>query len=138
LPAIIRLLIDARIGAEEDWSADVTVEATVGTDLVGCCATDFVGNVAILHSLAVEKHMRRRGIGKALVEYSVEIAGERHAEWIVTFTMFWNINFFRKCGFVTTSRKLLPECFAGHPWIFDPLFRRATPMVRQIDHDGRG
>jgi N-acetylglutamate synthase-like GNAT family acetyltransferase len=133
---IVRLLMSARIGAAEDWSADRVTEATIGEDLVGCCAVDFVENVAILHSLAIEKPMRRRGIGRALVEGTVEIARARHAECIVALTMFWNVNFFRKCGFVTTSRKLLPGRLAGHPFIFDPAFRHATPMIRQIDGSG--
>lgn len=136
-PEIIRLLMSARIGAEEEWSADMVIEATVEKELVGCCALDFVENVAILHSLAVEKPMRRKGIGNTLVENSVEIARRRHAGCIVALTMFWNVKFFRKCGFVTISRRLLPERLAGHPSIFGPMFRHATPMIRQIDCAGQ-
>jgi len=136
-PEIIRLLMSARIGAEKGWSADRVIEATTGKDLVGCCALDFVGNVVLLHSLVIDKPMRRRGIGWALVEEAVEIARARRVEYMVALTMFWNVNFFRKCSFVTTSRKLLPERLAGHPFIFDPVFRYATPMIRRIDCNGQ-
>jgi N-acetylglutamate synthase-like GNAT family acetyltransferase len=132
LPEVIRLLISAKIGAEENLSADFVIEATDGSTLVGCCALDFVKNVTIVHNLAVEKPMRRKGIGRALVEYSVKIAALRHTELMVALTMFWNVNFFRKLGFSTTSRKMLPASLEGRPLIFDPALRRATPMVRKV------
>ncbi|MBZ5505827.1 MAG: GNAT family N-acetyltransferase [Acidobacteriia bacterium] len=132
MPEIVRLLMDCRIGADEKWSADIVVEASRGNQLLGCCALDFVGRVAILHSLAIDRQTRRRGIGRALVERCVRLAGARQAHCVVALTMFWNVNFFRKCGFATTSRKLLPPSLANHPLVFDSAFRRATPMIRHI------
>lgn len=132
LPEIVRLMMDCRIGADEKWSADVVVEASRGNQLLGCCALDFVERVAILHSLAIDRQTRRRGIGRALVEHCVRLAGEQQVHCVVALTMFWNVNFFRKCGFATTSRKLLPPCLANSPLVFDPAFRRATPMIRHI------
>jgi N-acetylglutamate synthase-like GNAT family acetyltransferase len=54
------------------------------------------------------------------------------AEIVVLMTMFWNVNFYRKLGFETTSRKLLPEALKGHPMIYDPSLRRSTPMVLDL------
>jgi N-acetylglutamate synthase-like GNAT family acetyltransferase len=132
LPVIIRLLMEARIGVDEGWTAEVIIQANQNERLLGCCALDFVGRMAVLHGLAVEKPMRRMGIGKKLVEYCIALAQERQAESVVTFTMFWNVNFFRKCGFHTTSRKLLPPMLKDNVLVCHPALRRATPMITQF------
>jgi N-acetylglutamate synthase-like GNAT family acetyltransferase len=132
VPQIVRLLIDSRIGVDEDWSAQVLIEAAWDKRLAGCCALDFVERVAILHSLAIDKPMRRKGIGKALVERCVTLVASQQVCCIVALTMFWNVTFFRKCGFNTTSRKLLPACLANHPLVYHPVLQRATPMIRRV------
>ncbi len=132
MPELRRLLVEANIGVGERWSADVVVKAMLLHHIVGCCAIDFAHPASILHSLAVRKTERRKGIGRAMVERSVQIAREQGATVVIALTMFWNVSFFRKCGFETTSRKLLPECLAGNPLVFDSAFRRATPMRRQL------
>jgi len=133
LPSLIRLLMEARIGVDKEWSAEVIIQANQNERLLGCCALDFVGRMAVLHGLAVDKTVRRMGIGKKLVKYCVALARKRQAESVVTFTMFWNVNFFRKCGFHTTSRKLLPPALKDNVLVFHPALRRATPMMRQIN-----
>lgn len=131
-PKLLAILRDAKIGVGEGWSADVVVKAVRQREIVGCCAVDFAYPASILHSLAVRKRERRRGVGRALVEHSVQIAAEQGATIIVALTMFWNVGFFRKCGFDTTSRKLLPRCLAGNPLVFDQVFRRTIPMKRDL------
>ena len=132
LPEIFDLLVSAHIGVAHDWRADVVARASLENHLAGCCALDFVEATSILHSLTVVKSKRRIGVGSALVEYCVEIASDRGAEDIALLTMFWNVNFFRKNGFSTTSRSLLPRSLANNPLIYDSVLRRATPMIRRL------
>jgi N-acetylglutamate synthase-like GNAT family acetyltransferase len=129
---IFDLLVSARIGVVDGWRADVVVRASLEKDLAGCCALDFAEGTSILHSLTVVKSKRRMGIGSALVDYCIEIARDRGAEDVVLLTMFWNVNFFRKNGFSTTSRSLLSRSLANNPLIYDPALRRATPMIRHL------
>lgn len=131
-PELLAILMDAKIGVGAGWSADVVLKATRQQEIVGCCGLDFVYPASILHSLVVRRHMRRRGVGRELVDHAVLIAGEKGASTIVALTMFWNVGFFRKCGFETTSRKILPPCLFGNPLVFDPIFRYATPMKREL------
>jgi N-acetylglutamate synthase-like GNAT family acetyltransferase len=137
LPSIMQLLVDSRIGIDEEWSAEVIVQASRRGQLLGCCALDFVGRTAVLHGLAVHKPVRRMGIGRKLVAYCVALARKRQAESVLAFTMFWNVNFFRKCGFHTTSRKLLPPVLKDNVLVCHTALRRATPMIRRINRRNR-
>lgn len=132
LPEILSFLLAAHIGVVAGWHADVVVRARPANQITGCCAVDFVEKAAILHSLAVEKSNRRLGIGSALVGLCVDTARSKGAADIVALTMFWNVNFFRKNGFSTTSRSLLPASLNNNPLIYDPVLRRATPMIRRL------
>ena len=132
LPEILNLLLAAHIGVVAGWHADVVLRARTENHITGCCALDFVAKTAILHSLAVEKSSRRLGIGSALVGLCVDTARSKGAADIVALTMFWNVNFFRKNGFSTSSRLLLPSSLNSNPLIYDPVLRRATPMIRRL------
>jgi N-acetylglutamate synthase-like GNAT family acetyltransferase len=126
--------MEARIGVDEEWSAEVIFQASQDEQLIGCCALDFASRIAVLHGLAIYKPMRRLGIGKKLVESCIALAQERQAESVLAFTMFWNVDFFRKCGFYTTSRKVLPPALRDNVHVCHPALRRATPMIREF-HD---
>lgn len=130
--SIHSLLTEANIGIDEDWDSYSYWVALLSDELIGCISLVHAGRVAILHSLAVKKAHRHRGIGTELLKRQREEARTNGAEVAVLMTMFWNVNFCRKLGFETTSRKLLPDVLKGHPMIYDPSVRRCTPMILSL------
>jgi N-acetylglutamate synthase-like GNAT family acetyltransferase len=130
--SIRALLTEAKIGIGEDWNSYPYWTAFADGEVVGCASLVFVDSVCIFHSLAVRKLYRRMRIGSGLVERRIDESLERGATVALLMTMFWNVNFFRRFGFETTSRKLLPPAVAHEPLIFDPTFRKATPMIRML------
>jgi N-acetylglutamate synthase-like GNAT family acetyltransferase len=130
--AVRALLSAAHIGGDNRLDATNLVVATNHDSVVGCAALQAFDRVAVLHSVAVEKRARRKGIGKRLVRACLASARRRNVRMVVLMTMFWNVNFFRRFGFRTVSRRALPDSLQRHPLIIDPVFRYCTPMVRRI------
>jgi amino-acid N-acetyltransferase len=76
--------------------------------IAGTCALHICWeDLAEIRSLAVSEGMRRRGIGKALVESCLSEAKEFRIERV--FLLTYQEVFFRKLGFVLTDKKELPQ-----------------------------
>ena len=130
--SIKSLLTEVNIGIDENWNKYFYWIAEWNGEVVGCCSLVHVDTVAIFHSLAVKKAYRHKGIGSELMEFRLLEAQVTGDEFAVLMTMFWNVNFYRKLRFETTSRKFLPTVLRNHPMIFDAAFRRSTPMIRDL------
>jgi N-acetylglutamate synthase-like GNAT family acetyltransferase len=130
--SIKSLLTAVNIGIDENWDRYFYWTAEFNGELVGCSSLVHVDRVAIFHSLAVKKAYRHRGIGRELMKLRLREARASGDEVAVSMTMFWNVNFYRKFGFETTSRKFLPKVLIDHPMIFDAAFRRSTPMILDL------
>src|SRR5262245_19639973 len=103
-----RLLAGAHIGAEDNPDLAGFFVAVSAGSIVGCGGFERCGRASILHSIVVDKKARRRGVGRRLV---AAIIGCRSSgvQVVALMTMFWNVNFFRRVGFRTVSRRALPE-----------------------------
>ena len=130
--SIKSLLTEVNIGIDENWNKYFYWIAEWNSEVVGCSSLVHVDTVAIFHSLAVKKAYRHRGIGSELMKLRLLDARATGDEIAVLMTMFWNVNFYRKLQFETTSRKSLPTVLRDHPMIFDAAFRRSTPMIRDL------
>jgi N-acetylglutamate synthase-like GNAT family acetyltransferase len=130
--SIQSLLTEVKIGIDDNWNAYFYWIAEWNCELVGCSSLIHLDRVAIFHSLAVKKAYRHRGIGSRLTELRLQEARASGDEVVVLMTMFWNVNFYRKLRFETTSRKFLPNILKDHPMIFDVAFQRSTPMIQDL------
>ena len=61
------------------------------------------GSNVYLQSLAVEKKYRKCGIGKRLVESAFDYINP--GDNLIALTLFWNNDFYRKCGFEKLDAK---------------------------------
>ncbi|HWO33096.1 MAG TPA: GNAT family N-acetyltransferase [Candidatus Acidoferrum sp.] len=122
-------LLRANIGADAVPAVREFWTATFQKRIVGCAAIQRVGLYGIIHSIAVEKACRRQGIGTKLLKHCLREARTDRLQLVALTTMFWNIAFFKRAGFETTSRKRLPLELQGHPDFFSPRFRYTTPMI---------
>ncbi len=122
-------LIAAHIGSLGTVRIEELVVATLGNELVGCAGVEIAGDCAILHSVAVRKAWRGRGIGMQLVRRCLSQARKQRVTYFALTTMFWNVDFFRQCGFETISRKELPTELRSHRFFSLPRYRYTTPMA---------
>jgi len=127
--AIASLLRRSRIGRDSVQSIRGMWVAMVGTRVVGTTGIELIRGVAVLHSVAIDKPLRRRGIGFRLVTHGITEAQARGATAVALVTMFWNVNFFRCFGFRTVSRKDLPSQLQQLDLFSSPKYRFTTPMM---------
>jgi len=77
-------------------------------NIIGTCALHICWeDLAEIRSLAVAEGMRRRGIGRELVEACLDEAKEFQIERV--FLLTYQEAFFRKVGFILTDKKELPQ-----------------------------
>ncbi len=75
--------------------------------VVGCCAITIIwADLAEVRSLAVDAHHQGRGIGRRLVEWSVDEARRLHIRKLMTLT--YEQRFFEKLGFEVVPKESLP------------------------------
>jgi N-acetylglutamate synthase-like GNAT family acetyltransferase len=69
--------------------------------------------VAWLATVAVRKDRKRSGVGRAIVNANLKLAGDRGygSMWLETF--FWNSRFYESLGFEGIKPALLPEKIAA-------------------------
>ncbi|MHC5059723.1 MAG: N-acetyltransferase [Planctomycetota bacterium] len=81
--------------------------AEVNGEVAGCCALQIVwSDLAEIRSLAIDKALLRKGIGKALVLAAIEQAKELGAQQIFTLTL--EPGFFARIGFAEVTKETLP------------------------------
>jgi N-acetylglutamate synthase-like GNAT family acetyltransferase len=132
-PAIESLLAEAGLLKDKPIDINEFSTATFNGEVIGCAARERQDDSYILHSVAVKKGWRRQGIGKLVITECLKDARKGRVQQILLTTMFWNVNFFRKYGFETTSRKRLPLKVQRHILFSAPKYKSTIPMWHHLD-----
>jgi len=104
LPAIVALLLANKLPrAGIEGQISTTLVARVAGRLVGCAAIEPYGAAGLLRSVAVELASRGRGLGEALTQASLDLAGGRGIKTLYLLTET-AAGFFPRFGFRTISR----------------------------------
>jgi len=91
-----------------DQIRDFTVAEGPRRSLIGVCALHVIwDDLAEIRSLAVDPKIRRRGVGRALVESCLEEA--RALEIPKVFALTYQAEFFRRIGFDRVDKGELPH-----------------------------
>ena len=87
---------------------DVTVAEGPRRTLIGVCALHVIwDDLAEIRSLAVDPKIRRRGVGRSLVEHCLEEA--RGLQIPKVFALTYQAEFFRRIGFERVDKAELPH-----------------------------
>ncbi len=85
------------------------VVAEIDGVVKGCCAArDFGNNLLEIRSLAVEKDLIGRGLGRLMVEFIIERL-KNNREQFRLFALTLRPDFFQKLGFKVVDKELFPE-----------------------------
>ena len=91
-----------------DQVRDFTVAEGPRRSLIGVCALHVIwDDLAEIRSLAVDPKIRRRGVGRALVEHCLEEA--RSLQIPKVFALTYQAEFFRRIGFERVDKAELPH-----------------------------
>ena len=91
-----------------DQIRDFTVAEGPRRSLIGVCALHVIwDDLAEIRSLAVDPKIRRRGIGRSLVEHCLEEA--RSLQIPKVFALTYQAEFFRRIGFERVDKAELPH-----------------------------
>ena len=134
LPEIERLIISTRISEglnEQDKTAKFWV-AIKDKRVIGCGGFNLIDskNVYLTH-LAVEKDLRRKGVGMSIFGKLMEEAEKLKAETVSFITMYYHFNKFKKRGFRTIPRKELNEPLRSYPLYTSPRYKKCAVMIKE-------
>jgi len=91
-----------------DQIRDFTVAEGPRRSLIGVCALHVIwDDLAEIRSLAVDPKIRRRGVGRSLVEQCLEEA--RSLQLPKVFALTYQVEFFRRIGFERVDKAELPH-----------------------------
>jgi amino-acid N-acetyltransferase len=91
-----------------DQVRDFTVAEGPRRSLIGVCALHVIwDDLAEIRSLAVDPKIRRRGVGRSLVEHCLEEA--RSLQIPKVFALTYQAEFFRRIGFERVDKAELPH-----------------------------
>jgi amino-acid N-acetyltransferase len=91
-----------------DQVRDFTVAEGPRRALIGVCALHVIwDDLAEIRSLAVDPKVRRRGVGRSLVEHCLEEA--RSLQIPKVFALTYQAEFFRRIGFQRVDKSELPH-----------------------------
>ena len=109
LPDILALLDECEL-PREGLAAHLptTLVARNGNEIVGCSALELYEESALLRSVAVKPSYRSRGVGRRLIEATLDLATHHKISNIYLLTEGANL-FFSKLGFEPISRSNVPE-----------------------------
>lgn len=131
LSDINRLIVETKIGEPMDNLDGKFWFMKVNNRVVACVGIKIINeNIAILIHLAVEKPYRRQGIGMALFNHAINHLRAQGITTVALITMYYHFNRFKKRGFKTMPRKLLPELIKGH-WMFtSKRYMKCAAMIQ--------
>jgi N-acetylglutamate synthase-like GNAT family acetyltransferase len=123
------------------WSAGCYLMAYLGSESVGVVGIETKVDAALMRSLAVIEPMRRRGVGKVLVEAARAAAHTRGARRLYCFADAAASNYLKRFGFKPASIGEVQTVLAG-TFMVDNL--RTQPdkasqchaLCLDISHDG--
>jgi N-acetylglutamate synthase-like GNAT family acetyltransferase len=133
---IQRIYVCLRRPARQRLEVEEYLVARDDGDVIGCAAVQLIESAneseGYLYGLGVKKEFQRRGIGRALTEARVERVRSVGGGHAVALAMFWNVNFFRRLGFVTTSRESLSPQMRTLPDFCDTRYRRSAVVRKRV------
>lgn len=131
LPDINRLIVETRIGEPENKLDGQFWFVRRDNRIVGCIGGKMIGaKTAVLTHLAVEGVYRKQGIGMALFDHALSHFCSRGATVIGFITMYYHFRRFKRRGFQTRPRKLLPEPLKSHQMFTAQQYMKCAAMVQ--------
>lgn len=133
LAPILELLRDVELptdGVKDQFPGGYVV-ARYGAELSAVAGLERYGEVGLLRSVAVKSTERSRGLGRALIEERLRVAEAwgLSAVYLLTTTA---PDYFRRLGFVETSRAELPVALSAAPEVASVCPSSATCLVRGV------
>jgi N-acetylglutamate synthase-like GNAT family acetyltransferase len=107
--------------------------AVSASRLIGCAAVRLFRGGGYLYGLAVRRECQRRGAGRQLTLARIERIRASGASGAVVMAMFWNTGFFRKLGFATVRRDVLPAAALRLGDFRNPLYKRSAILWRTLE-----
>ncbi len=98
-----------------NWKKYKLIESDRGL-IVGCTAIDYYKHCSILGNLYVKKAWRKRGLGSALLKFSIKKIDRP----IYLVSKKKNINFYKRNGFILVSWEDLPSTVKASFKIYQP------------------
>lgn len=134
---INRLIVEAKIGEPMDKFNGPFWFVRIDGRIVACAGLEFIYNkkAAVLTHLAVEKRLRRHGIGFTLIQHRINVAQKQGVKILALATMYYLFNFYKKRGFRTCPRKNLPDVVKDY-WMFTvPRYKKCAVMIQEIEEN---
>lgn len=100
-------------GLRDQFPAGYVVAIERGV-IGGCAGLETYDRVGLLRSLAVPVHLRRRGIGRALVSNRIDAAKSHHLDAVYLLTTTAT-DYFIRLGFAPANRSQVPGPLAASP-----------------------
>ena len=112
----IRTLLQSQQLPVEDIDNHISFLLTRNTAdrVVGCCGLEFYSSVGLLRSLAVDPAFQGKGLGKQLVQQTLEMAEKKGLEEVYLLTTT-AADFFPKLGFNPINRAEVPVVIQQTP-----------------------
>ena len=105
----------------------------INGEIVACAGYETYGKtVSILRQLVVRKDYRHRGIGAALVRFWMDQARASGAKTLALCSMYYHFNFYKRRGFCTSPRRLLPDSIREYPQFTSKHHMNAAVMFQMI------
>jgi N-acetylglutamate synthase-like GNAT family acetyltransferase len=138
---VIRALIaEANLGEDvviSDKDLENSWVACDGDKIIGCSVLEFINSrAAVLAYNVVKKEYRKQGIGSILIEKRVERCCQNNIQILSLATMFYLFNFYKRRGFATMKRALLPSDIRGFHQFTDPRYMKCAVMVNDAFNGG--
>ena len=131
-----RLYLELRRPLRRQLEMEEYLVARVEGRLIGCAAVHLITSAkrceGYLYGLGVHKEFQRRGIGRALTEARVDLVCSFGGSQAAALAMFWNVEFFRRLGFVTVPRDSLSPEMRKLSDFCDNRYRRSAVMLKKV------
>lgn len=129
--AINRLIVSAKIGKPITGSLKNFLVVKVEEKVVACAAYELIGNgAAVFTHCVVKRAFRHQGIGSALINHRMKICRKTKTRIVAFVTIYYLYNFYKKWGFKTCPRKLLPKAIKNY-WMFTvKRYKKCAVMFR--------
>ena len=130
--AIQQLQVTENRPQRTDLQITEYIVASIGEEIVGCIAARCVGGVGYIYGLVVAKKWRKIGIGHFLTQRCIEQAVRAGAIKIYLLSMFWNVRFFKKHGFVLVARSAISELAVIHQDFNEAWVKRSALLCLTV------
>jgi predicted N-acetyltransferase YhbS len=80
----------------------------------------------------VRRESQRKGVGSALTQARIDLLTRNRRRLAVVLAMFWNVKFFRRLGFQSVRRDLLPARVQALADFRNPLYKHSAILWQQV------